>query len=128
MKQTNPGVIEKSRQLLVSLKEKRGGSVLTFHKQIANDPDLLASFNQQYDICIKNLHHIPRKYKELMIMALGCALKAQTTINVHAKLAVEHGATVEELGETLRLVFMLAGATSLIPAAEIFEPLECIEE
>lgn len=124
MKQTNPEAIKKAQKLLEELKVKRGGSIIEFHKKIANDPDLLTAFNQQYDICNKNLTHLPRKYRELMIMALGCALKAQTTINVHAKLAVEHGATVEELGETLRLVFFLAGATSLIPAAEIFEPVD----
>ncbi len=124
MKQTNPEAIKKAQELLQALKVKRGGSILEFHKKIANDPDLLNAFNTQYDNCNKNLTHLPRKYRELIIMALGCALKAQTTINVHAKLAVENGATVEELGETLRLVFFLAGATSLIPAAEIFESLE----
>ena len=124
MKQTNPEKIKEAQVLLNELKVKRGGGILEFHKQIANDPELLTAFNQQYDICNKNMKHIPRKYRELIIMALGCAMKAQTTINVHAKLAVENGATIEELGETLRLVFFLAGATSLIPAAEIFEPID----
>ncbi len=124
MKQANPESLQKAKKLLEELKTKRGGSLVDFHKRIANDSELLTAFIQQYDICNKNMHHLPRKYKELIIMALGCALKAQTTINVHAKLAVENGATVEELGETLRLVFFVAGATSLIPAAEIFEPLE----
>jgi len=127
MKQTNAEALQRAQQLLSDLKVKRGGSVLEFHKKIANDPDLLTAFTQQYDICNKNMTHLPRKYKELIIMALGCALKAQTTINVHGRLAVEHGATAEELGETLRLVFFLAGATSLIPAAEVFEPVEMDE-
>lgn len=124
MKQTNQEKIQEAKKLLAALKEKRGGSLIGFHKKIANDPKLLTAFNQQYDICNKELEHLPRKYRELIIMALGCALKAQTTINVHAKLAIENGASIEEVGETLRLVFFLAGATSLIPAAEIFEEIE----
>ena len=124
MKQQDLSTISESKKLLEELKEKRGGSVLDFHKKIANDPLLLTAFNQQYDICNKEMKHIPRKYRELIIMAIGCARSAQTTIDVHAKLAYENGATIEEIGETLRLVFFLAGATSLIPAAEIFENLE----
>ena len=124
MKQTNPEVLEKSRTLLKALKAKRGGGLVDFHKKIANDPALLQAFGQQYDICNKELQHLPRKYRELIILALGCAFKTPTTINVHSKLALEHGATVEEIGEVLRLVFFLGGANCLIPAAEIFEMIE----
>lgn len=124
MKQTNPEEIKKAQQLLIELKESRGGKLEEFHKKIANDPQLLTAFNQQYDICNKNMYHLPRKYRELIMMAIGCAKNAQTTIDVHAKLAFLHGATAEEFGETLRLVFFLAGATSLIPASEIFEAIE----
>ena len=124
MKQTNEESIKKAAQLLSELKEKRGGSVLEFHKKIANDPELLTAFNQQYDICNKDLVHLPKKYKELIIMAIGAARNADTTVKTHAKLAFQNGATIDEIGETLRLVFFLAGATSLITAAEIFEALE----
>lgn len=57
-------------------------------------------------------------------MALGCTRGAQTTINTHGRLALENGATIEEIGEVLRLVFFLCGATALIPAAEIFEKMD----
>ncbi len=124
MKQTDPAMLDKSRAQLAELKAKRGGSLVDFHRKIANDPALLRAFSQQYDICNKELKHLPRKYRELIIMALGCAFKTPTTINVHSKLAMEHGATVEEIGEVLRLVFFLGGANCLIPAAEIFEAVE----
>ncbi len=124
MKQTNPEKIETAKKMLGELKVKRGGSLVDFHKKIANDPDLLQAFTQQYDICNKELKNLPRKYRELIILALGCAFKTPTTINVHAKLAMEHGATIDEIGETLRLVFFLGGANCLIPAAEIFEMIE----
>lgn len=124
MKQTNPEQIATAQKLLADLKVKRGGSLVEFHKKIANDPALLQAFGQQYDICNKELKHLPRKYRELIILALGCAFKTPTTINVHAKLALENGATIDEIGETLRLVFFLGGANCLIPAAEIFEAME----
>jgi len=124
MKQTNPEQIESAKKILEALKAKRGGSLVDFHKKIANDPGLLQAFSQQYDICNKELKHLPRKYREMIIMALGCAFKTPTTIAVHSKLALEHGATVEEIGEVLRLVFFVGGANCLIPAAEIFEMIE----
>lgn len=124
MKQTDPALVQTAQTMLAELKEKRGGKVLPFHEKIANDPALLKAFTQQYDACNKEMKQIPRKYRELIILALGCAFKTQTTINEHARLAREHGASVEEIGETLRLVFFLGGASSLIPAAEIFERLD----
>lgn len=124
IKQTNPEQIKRSAELLAELKSLREGSLLKFHQQIANDPALLNAFMQQYLNCNKKETCIPRKYRELIIMALGCAKGAQTTINTHGKLAVQNGATPEEVGEVLRLVFFLCGATSLIPAAELFEELQ----
>ena len=75
-------------------------------------------------ICNADMHHIPRKYRELIVMAVGCARNAQTTIDVHAKLALEHGATIEEIGETLRMVFFLCGVTCLTSGLEVFEPID----
>ena len=124
MKQTKEEILSESKKILEVLKEERGGSVLSFHEKVANDPYLLQAFLDQYKICNKDLVHIPRKYRELILMALGCALRSQTTVDVHAKLALEHGSSVEEIGEVFRLVFLLAGASALIPAVEIFEEIE----
>jgi AhpD family alkylhydroperoxidase len=124
MKQMNHEKKKKGLELLEELKTKRGGEVLAFHKRLANDPDLLAAFTQQYDRCYKNVTHIPPKYKELIIVAMACALNAQMTVDVHAKRAVENGATIEELGETLRLVFLVAGGAGLVAGSEVFEPVE----
>lgn len=124
MKQTDEKKLAAGREVLEQVRLKRGGTVVDFHRKIANIPELLTAFSQQYDICNKQLEHIPRKYRELIILALGCATRTPTTINVHAKLALEHGASVDEIGEVLRLVFFLGGASCLIPAAEIFEAID----
>ena len=103
MKQTNPEVLEKSRTLLKALKAKRGGSLVDFHKKIANDPALLQAFGQQYDICNKELQHLPRKYRELIILALGCAFKTPTTITpVSSKTMATH-ATVYQPGRRAKM-------------------------
>lgn len=128
MKQTDPKEIEQALDMLEALKEKRGGSILDFHKKIANHKEMLQAFNQQFDICKKDLKHIPPKYKELIIFAIGCARNAETTMKTHARIAYQEGATIEEIGEVLRLVFFLCGATGVITAAEIFDVLEGSED
>jgi AhpD family alkylhydroperoxidase len=124
MKQTNKETIKKAQVLLEELKVKRGGGILEFHKQMANDPGLLKAFSQMFDICNKDMKHIPRKYRELIVFAIGCAKNAPTTINVHAKLALENGATVDEIGEVLRIVFFLCGVTGFHPGLEVLEPID----
>jgi AhpD family alkylhydroperoxidase len=124
MKQTNQETINKGQDVLNELKVKRGGSVLAFHKQMANDPLLLAAFSQMYDACNKEMKHIPRKYRELIVFAVGCAKNAPTTIDVHAKLAIEYGATVDELGEVLRMVFFLCGVTGMHPGLSVLDPID----
>ena len=123
MKQTNPETVKKSRQLLEDLAVKRGGEVLSFHKQMANDPELLNAFSQMYSLCNKELKHIPRKYRELIIFAIACSRNAETTIKVHGQLAIEHGASVEEIGEVLRILFLSCGVTGFHPGLQILEEI-----
>ena len=67
---------------------------------------------------------IPRKYRDLIVMALGCAEGVPTTIQNHARMAVENGATAEEVAEVVRLVFFICGVKSLIPASQIFDAID----
>jgi len=124
MKQTNPEAIKKGQEALKELKVKRGGGILEFHKQMANDPLLLTAFSSMYDFCNKEMKHIPRKYRELIIFAVGCAKNAPTTIDVHAKLAIENGATIDELGEVLRMVFFLCGVTGFHPGLSVLDQID----
>ena len=69
---------------------------------------------------------IPKKYKELMVMAVGMATGTATTMNVHAKLAVQNGATVDEICEVIRMIFFTCGVTKLLPILEQLD-LEALE-
>lgn len=124
MKQTNPELLKESQELLEQLAVKRGGSVLRFHKQMANDPGLLKAFSQMYETCNAEMKHIPKKYRELIIFAIGVVTNTRVTMDVHAKLAIENGATVDELAEVLRILFFLTGVTGFTPGLEILEPID----
>lgn len=129
MKQSDRKKIKEGLQNLIELKKMRGGKLLSFHKKCANDISLLKMFLSQYKVCNNEDNTImPRKYRELLLMAMGCVQGVETTIKTHAVLALENGASIEEIAEVLRLIFFYCGASSLIPAVSIFEELEGSEE
>lgn len=123
MKQTDPVQLEKAQEAMAELKEIRGGELLPFHRKIANDPQLLQAFQSVFVACNRGENVIPKKYRELMIMILGCARGVSTTIQVHGNKALQEGATVQEVGEALRIALMICGASAIIPAAELFDEI-----
>lgn len=132
MKQTDKQKLERSVEILSKLKEARGGSVMDSQRVMGNDPNLVNMFLEQYVNCNKKDIEIPRKYRELIVMAVGMATGTDTTMKVHAKLAIEHGATIDEIFEVIRIIFFTCGVTKLLPALEtlgdIFEPIEMPED
>lgn len=125
MKQTDPEKLALSREILTKLKEARGGSLLESHLKMGNDPYLAKMFLDSYENN-KADSTIPRKYKELMVMAIGMATGTATTMNVHAGLAVKNGATVDEICEVIRMIFFTCGVTKLLPILEQLD-LEAID-
>lgn len=125
MKQTNPEKLEQSKAILHQLKEARGGSLLESHRKMGNDPYLAKMFLDTYQNNKADCT-IPKKYKELMVMAVGMATGTATTMKVHAKLAVQNGATVDEICEIIRMIFFTCGVTKLLPILEQLD-LEALE-
>ena len=107
MKQTDPAQIEKAWNSLREMRQIRGSDLPPFYFQLANDPQLLEAFN-----------------RELMIMILGWARGVETTITVHGSKALEEGASIEEVGEALRIALMICGISAVLPAAPLFDMLE----
>lgn len=129
MKLEDQKKIDEALKVLTALKEKRGGKILEFHKKAANDPTLLAAFTSQYDFCNAPQNTVlERKYRELLLMALGCSAGVPVTVKTHGELALKNGATIEEVAEVLRLVFFYCGASKLIPSVEIFDLLAGSED
>ena len=125
MKQTNTEKLNHSKEILAKLKEARGGSLLESHLKMGNDPYLAKMFLDSYENN-KADNTIPRKYKELMVMAVGMATGTATTMNVHAGLALKNGATVDEICEVIRMIFFTCGVTKLLPILEQLD-LEAID-
>lgn len=125
MKQTDNEKLAFSREVLTKLKEARGGSLLESHLKMGNDPYLAKMFLDSYENN-KADSTIPRKYKELMVMAVGMATGTATTMNVHANLAVKNGATIDEICEVIRMIFFTCGVTKLLPILEQLD-LEAID-
>lgn len=52
---------------------------------------------------------IPRKYKELMMVAMACTLRFTAGIRTHAEYAMANGATKEELFATIAQTMTIGG-------------------
>lgn len=126
MKQKNPEKLEKSRQLLELLKKARGGSIMDSHRKMGNDPMLVKAFLDGYTDNATDTQ-IPRKYRELIVMAIGMATGTDTTMKVHSRLALENGATVDDICEVIRIIFFTCGVTKLLPILEKLD-LEPVKE
>lgn len=128
MKQTNPEKISRAQGIMEELRKARGGTLLKSHQVMGNDPNLINAFLQQYLNCNKRDVEIPRKYRELIVMAIGMATGTSTTMKVHANLAVQNGASINELFEVIRIIFFTCGVTKLLPVLEnlddLLEPAE----
>ncbi len=128
MKQTDPEKLVRARKILNELKEARGGSLLESHRVMANDPNLVNAFLQQYINCNKMDTSIPKKYRELIVMAIGMATGTATTMKVHSKIAMENGATLDEIFEVIRIIFFTCGVTKLLPILEQLDEFDPVEE
>ncbi len=132
MKQTDAQKLERSRSILEELREARGGKLMDSHRIMGNDLNLINMFLQQYVNCNKKDISIPRKYRELIVMAIGMATGTETTMKVHARIAMENGASIDEIFEVIRILFFTCGVTKLLPAletlSEYFEPVELPEK
>jgi alkylhydroperoxidase/carboxymuconolactone decarboxylase family protein YurZ len=60
---------------------------------------------------------LPRKYKLLIALALQTALLADVGIRSFAQLAIQAGATKEEIAEVLRVVQYINGAAGIYTAS-----------
>lgn len=124
MKQTNEQQLEQSKRILDELKQMRGGTVLPSHKRMANDPALIETFAFNYEKCKADLTHLDPKVPELILMALGLAKGAKITVKVHGNNAIQKGATIEEVGEVLRLVMFYCGASSILDLSDLFDEID----
>lgn len=63
------------------------------------------------------------KEKELIAVSVSCLLKCDQCLETHARLAMDLGATVDELREAMLVAMYLAGPSSVIWSSKIDEVL-----
>ena len=94
MREENEERLKAGRAALEKVKELRGGSVISTHKRMANDPELLEAFAYNFEHCKSGLKKLEPKTVELLLLALGCAKGKKTTIRVHGNLAPDRKSVV----------------------------------
>ncbi len=86
-------------------------------------PDTMKAFSDIAQAAHRGdgLHH---KTKELIALAIGVATRCAPCIAYHAEGAVKHGATREQVAETLAMSIYMGAGPSVMYAAEALEAVD----
>lgn len=82
------------------------------------DSGAQSKISETIEYIYKRDSKIPRKYKELILMACSAALRYGSSIRNHGKEAMNYGATEEEVVEALCLASLSSGFTAIIEGIE----------
>jgi alkylhydroperoxidase/carboxymuconolactone decarboxylase family protein YurZ len=86
------------------------------------DPELIRLVRDTGDFALAE-GALPRKFKLLVAMALDASKGAVGGVTALARMAMEAGATREEVAEALRVAQYVCGVGSVYTAAHAFEDL-----
>lgn len=100
---------ETTKELTAQLRNLRGGA-----------PDVMKAFANiaQAAVAPKALES---KTKELIALAIAVAVRCDDCIGFHVKAAVDHGATREEVAETLGMAIYMGAGPSVMYASHALE-------
>jgi alkylhydroperoxidase/carboxymuconolactone decarboxylase family protein YurZ len=82
------------------------------------DPVLEGHVSSLAGYALATESEIPRKYKELILMACSAAIRYGSSTRTHGCEAMHHGATDKEVIEALALVSLTSGFTAFIDGIE----------
>jgi len=82
-------------------------------------PDAMKAF-QDYSQAATADGAIPRKYKELMALAVGLTTQCNYCLEIHRKEAMAAGATEEELAETVHVAAALRAGAAMTHGTHLF--------
>jgi len=89
---------------------------------VTNDPEFMADFGQQYKRAFGEGGAIPAKYKQLSGATLSVVVKCEDCLKYHVQMAINLGATRQEIVEALR-IGLLAGGSAGMPTMGAAYPL-----
>lgn len=107
--------------LLDSVSAARGYSLPLHEVLAANDPDVLAAYEQMMRALYLSDRRLDAKTKEFVYVAVLVALgAAEKHIRAHMEKAVREGATKEEVLEAIELIIPAAGVARANTGFEIW--------
>ena len=114
---------EAERQSFVDGMYKERGFIFDFHKVMAaEDLDFLKAYNQLIEACYIKQRILDAKTREIIYMVALTAVKASVgQIKVHIKLAVDYGATKQEVLEALEICLPIAGVPAFMIGFEAWK-------
>ena len=80
-------------------------------------PDSMKAFTA-LAVAATATHAIDTKTKELMALAIGIAVHCDGCVAYHAKMAHQHGATRQEIAETVALAIYMGGGPAAVYGAD----------
>lgn len=101
--------IEMTQELSQALKEVRTGA-----------PDAMAAFSALARAALEP-KALDTKTKELLALGIAVAIRCDACVAFHAEAAVKHGATREEIMETMGLAIYMGAGPSVMYAAQAVE-------
>jgi 4-carboxymuconolactone decarboxylase len=109
-------------KMLEEIKRKRG-LVLDFHRiLIDEDMEFFKRYEELISTAYTRQRGLTKKVKELVFIAALTALQADKShIGAHMKVAIENGATREEILEVLECIFPPCGTLRLMNGLEAFK-------
>ena len=110
------------KKMLEEMKEKRG-FVLDFHKiLIEEDLEFLKRYEELISTAYSRQRSLSKKVKELVFVAALTALQADKShIGLHMKLAIDNGASKQEILEVLECIFPPCGVLRFMNGLEAFK-------
>ncbi len=116
-------MVEAERQAFVDRMYKERGFIFDFHEVMAaEDFDFLKAYNQLIEACYIKRRILDAKTKEIIYMVALTAVKASVDqIKAHIKLAVDYGATKQEVLEALEICLPIAGVPAFMIGFEAWK-------
>ena len=116
-------MVETEKQAFVDKIYKDRGYILDFHKvMVAEDFDFLKAYNQLIEAGYTRQRALDAKTKELLYTVILTAMKASVDhIKTHIKLALDYGATKQEVLEALEICLPAAGVPAFMIGFEAWK-------
>lgn len=97
-------------------------------KLFAADEDWATAYDGLAEYVLRNDDGLPRKYRELFMAGFAAVQHRPTSCTNHFSAALQRGATLEEVHQTIHLAALVGGCYTMATGAEALDDLEDVED